>query len=228
MKRHLLALLLLLVTCHTGHAQEKEYLYEVGAGAGMSWCYGDVNASKAIYSPSIAFDLLWRYNLNLRWALACELQCAGLSGDTRDFDGAPPQGAYDFRNRFWHLQVRPEFHFWNYGWGSDYRDKRRYTPFLTMGLSAGEVTGLEDGATFAWGIPLGVGYKLKMNKRWNAQLTALFTKSFSDKLDGLTDPEGIHTSALIDNDWMASIILSVTFDFKERCVECHRAKQLGL
>ena len=51
-----------------------------------------------------------------------------------------------------------------------------------------------------------------------------FTKTFSDKLDGKTDPEGIRTDALIDNDWMASIQLSVTFDFKERCIECHNQK----
>ena len=44
------------------------------------------------------------------------------------------------------------------------------------------------------------------------------------KLDGKTDPEGIRTDALIDNDWMASIQLSVTFDFKERCIECHNQK----
>ena len=51
-----------------------------------------------------------------------------------------------------------------------------------------------------------------------------FTKTFSDKLDGRTDPEGIATSSLIDNDWMASIQMSVTFDFKERCIECHNQK----
>lgn len=225
MKRLWLAAWLLTMTLTLAQAQEKEYLYEIGAGGGMSWGYGDVNHSKALYSPSLSYSLIYRYNLNLRWALAAELQSAGLSGNTHDFDYAPPGGDYDFSLRCWQLQVRPEIHFWNYGWGDDYREKRRYTPFLTAGLTAGIISGNDDeGSQFVFGIPMGAGYKFKMNKRWNAQVTALFTKTFSDKLDGRADPEGIKTSGLIGNDWMASVQLSVTFDFKERCIECHNQK----
>ncbi len=223
MKKWLLTLFLAIALTSI-KAQEKEYLYEIGAGAGISWGYGDVNASKAFYSPSLSYSLVYRYNLNLRWALAAELQSSGITGDTRDFDSAFPGGDYDFSMRYWQLQVRPEIHFWNYGWGSDYREKKRYTPFLTAGLSAGIVTGGDDKSSFAFGIPMGVGYKFKLAKRWNTQVTCLFTKTFSDKLDGRVDPEGIKTNALIDNDWLASIHLSVTFDFKERCIECHNQK----
>ncbi len=205
-------------------AQEKEYLYEIGAGGGVSWGYGDVNTSKAVYNPFFSYSLLYRYNLNLRWAFAAELQSAGIKGNTRDFDSAFPGGDYEFDRRYWQLQIRPEVHFWNYGLGSDYREKKRYTPFLTAGVSAGLVNGGDDETSFVFGIPFGAGYKFKMAKRWNAQVTCLFTKTFSDKLDGKTDPEGIRTDALIDNDWMASIQLSVTFDFKERCIECHNQK----
>lgn len=224
MKRHLALMLSLLLALSGLKAQEKEYLYEIGGGAGMSWGYGDVNANKVIYSPSASFSLLYRYNIDLRWALAAELQSAGISGNTRDFGYAFPGGAYDFGLRYWQLGIRPEIHFWNYGWGSDYREKKRYTPFLTMGLTGGLITGLDEESEFTIGIPMGVGYKLKLAKRWNAQLTALFTKTFSDKLDGKVDPEGIATSGLVGNDWLASITLSVTFDFKERCIECHNQK----
>lgn len=223
MKPLLTALLLTLLTLATARAQEKEYLYEIGGGVGMSWGYGDVNANRAVYSPSSSFSILYRYNINLRWALAAELQSAGLSGDTRDFDYVLPGEPTSFGLRFWQLGIRPEIHFWNYGWGSDYREKRRYAPFLTMGLTGGLITGL-DQSEFTVGIPMGVGYKFKLAKRWNTQLTALFTKTFSDKLDGRADPEGIKTSGLVGNDWMASVTWSVTFDFKERCIECHNQK----
>lgn len=226
MKTHPWWLLVLLLLCSTplANAQEKEYMYEIGGGMGSSWGYGDVNLSSALYSPSISFDILYRYNLNLRWALAVEYINSGLKGDTRDFDYAFPDGPYDYSLRYHQLAVRPEIHFWNYGWGSDYREKRRYTPFLTAGLSAGVVTGGDQDAQFVVGIPLGVGYKLKLAKRWNAQITALFTKTFSDQLDGKADPVGIKTDALTGNDWTAALHLSVTFDFKERCVECHNQK----
>lgn len=208
-------------------AQEKEYLYEIGGGLGSSWGYGDVNASKAIYSPSVSFSLVWRYNLNLRWVLATEFESDGISGNTRDFDYAFPGGDYDFSCRYWQIAIRPEINFWNYGLGSDYREKKRYTPFLTAGLTAGVVSGGGDGAQFAWGIPIGAGYKLKMSKRWNAQIACLFTKTFSDNLDGIADPEGIKTSSVIGDDWQATLRLSVTFDFKERCIECHNQKNMA-
>ena len=228
MRRRLWSCLMMLaLVCNAAWGQEKEYKYEIGAGAGMSWGYGDVNATKAVYSPSASFSLVYRYNLNLRWALAAEVQSSGLSGDTRDFDYAFPSGDHSFSLRYWQLAVRPEIHFWNYGWGSDYREKKRYTPFMTLGLSAGVVSGNGTGSAFALGIPIGLGYKVKVAKRWNAQLTCLFTKTFSDRLDGLADPEGLQPSAMIGNDWMAALHLSVPFDFKERCVECHNQKYFG-
>lgn len=216
----LLTLVLFLLSSMVSvRAQEKEYMYEVGASAGLSWGYGDVNTNKAVYSPSFSYGVLGRYNVNLRWALAAELTSSGISGNTADFDYAFPGGDYKFDRRFWQASILPEFHFWNYGLGVDYREKKRYTPFLTAGLTAGVVTG-DGNSDFTWGIPLGAGFKVKIKPRLNAHITALFTKTFGDKLDGCADPEGIKTSALMGNDWLASIRIGFTFEFKERCVEC--------
>ena len=211
----------LLLSCSTrpAVAQEGEYFYEIGASAGLSWGYGDVNATSAVYSPSLSYSILGRYNVNLRWALAAELSSSGISGNTADFDFAFPCGDYKFDRRFWQLSVLPEFHFWNYGLGIDYREKKRYTPFLTAGLTAGIVTG-DGNSDFTWGIPLGVGFKVKIKEKINAHITALMTKTFGDKLDGLKDPEGIKTSALMGNDWLAAIRIGLTFDFLEKCPEC--------
>lgn len=200
-------------------AQENEFIYEIGASAGMSWGYGDVNASSALYSPSVSYSLVGRYNLNLRWSLAAELSSSGISGNTADFDYAFPGGNYQFSRRFWQASVMPEFHFWNYGLGNDYREKKRYTPYLTAGLTAGVVTG-DGNSDFCWGIPLGAGFKFKLRPRLNAHVAAIFTKTFGDKLDGIADPEGIRTHALMGNDWLAAIRVGLTFDFKERCAEC--------
>lgn len=214
-------------------AQEKEYLYEIGLGGGMSWGYGDINQSKAVYSPALAADLLFRYNVNLRWAVAVDLSTNGVKGSSSDFDAAMPGGfRYDYDRRLWQLAVRPEFNFWNYGFGADYREKKSLAPFLTMGIGLGLSTGdvtidnagartVEDGSDFSFNIPMGVGVKWKMAPRWNTQLTCLFTKSFGDRVDGISQLPAIKTSRLMKNDWLGSLLLSVTFDFRERCVECH-------
>ena len=210
-------------------AQEKEYMYEVGGGLGAAWTYGDVNRSSALYDAAFAGELTFRYNLNLRWSFAADLSLNGLKGDSRDFDNAFAGGTeWDFDRHLVQLAVRPEFAFWNYGWGGDYREKRRLAPFLTAGLglsvSAGTTRqdGQESDKTYAaLTIPVGLGLKWKMAPRWDLQLTALWTKAFSDKLDGIGDPYCMGTSSPAGTDWIGSVMMSVTFCFKERCLECH-------
>jgi opacity protein-like surface antigen len=209
-------------------AQEKEYMYEIGGGLGASWGYGDVNRSSALYDPSLAADLLFRYNFNLRWSVAADLSTSGLKGDSKDFDNVfPGNTRWQFDRRFWQLSIRPEFSFWNYGWGSDYREKHRVAPFLTagvgFGLSAGSTSAgsIKDKQTnTALTVPLGLGLKWKMAPRWDLQLTALWTRTFGDKADGIADPYGIGTTGAVNTDWIGSVMMSVTFCFKERCLEC--------
>lgn len=215
------AVILFLVSVVLGmKAQVTEYMLEVGAGGGMSWAYGDINRSKAVYNPAVAGDLLLRYNANPRWSFVAVLSSYGLKGDSRDFDNVFPNGQQlSFDNRLWQLAIRPEFHFWNYGWENDFREKKRLAPFITAGVGFGVANGDGDtGATL--NIPVGVGVKWKIAPRWNAQLTCLMTRTFGDGADGIKDPYGLDSSTIANSDWIGSIVLSITFDFKERCLDC--------
>lgn len=224
MRKILLLWLVLMASALNLQAQEKEYMYEIGMGGGMSWAYGDINRSSLIYEPSGAAELLFRYNANLRWSIAIDLSSNGLKGDTRDFDNQfPHPGQYTADACYWQLGIRPEFTFWNYGWGADYREKHRLAPFLTAGVGFGYCTGNEKDCG-ALSLPLGIGLKWKMAPRWDLQLTSLWAKTFSDGLDGVTDPYNIGTTVPMNTDWVSSIMLSVTFCFKERCIECHNQK----
>lgn len=233
MRLRLAVIIAIMNLCLGIKAQEAEYMYEIGAGIGASWAYGDVNRSDVMYNPGAAFDLIWRYNMNLRWAMAIDVSADALKGDSKDFDNAYHGGArFQYDTRLWQMAFRPEFSFWNYGLGSDYREKHRIAPFLTMGLGFGILTGdrtsytgtetvKQDDSKMTVTIPLGLGVKWKMAPRWNAQLTCLFAKSFGDELDGVADPYGTGTKVPVNTDWTGTIKLSLTFDFKERCIECH-------
>ena len=222
MYRLAISLLLLMLSLTNVKAQEPEYMFEIGAGAGISWAYGDINKTKAFYSPAFAGELLFRYNLNPRWAFASSIASYGVKGDSKDFDNKFPGDAHlKCDNRVWQLTFRPEFSFWNYGWENDYREKKHVAPFLTLGAGFGFSSG--DGNTgFVFSITIGGGVKWKMTRRANAQLTCLFARTFGDTADGIRDPYGIDSSDFFKSDWIASLIFSVTFDFKERCVECNK------
>lgn len=201
-------------------AQEPEYMFEIGAGLGSSWSYNDVNRTKLISQPTFASSLLFRYNANPRWALVAEVASMGVKGDSRKHDNAFFDGSQKtFDNRLWQVAFRPEFHFQNYGWTNDYREKKRIVPFLTAGIGYGYSTG--DGHTGStFDMPFGLGAKWKLSQRLNAQLTCLFTRTFGDVVDGIKDPYNMNSSCISNSDWVGSLVLSLTFDFKERCVQC--------
>ena len=218
----LAAILFMLSSLCLANAQEAEFIYEVGFGGGMSWAYGDVNRSKVMYNPAFAGDLLIRYNANPRWSVVADLSTYGLKGDSRDFDNAfPGDGQLSFDNRLWQLAIRPEFSFWNYGWKNDYREKKHLAPFITAGAGIGFASGDGDtGAVLC--IPIGAGAKWKLSPRANAQVTCLFTRTFGDSADGIKDPYMVGSSGFANSDWIGSIVFSITFDFKERCVNCNK------
>lgn len=228
MKKYILLLCSFLCFC-SSWAQEKEYMYEIGAGIGSSWTYGDINRSSVLYNPAFASEIQFRYNLNLRWAVAMDLSLNRLKGDSKDFDNVFPQGAqWSFDRRYYQFDFRPEFTFWNYGWGSDYREKHRIAPFLTAGLGFGWANGessADNRSTTMISIPLGAGIKWKMAPRWDLQLTGTWSKIFGDAVDGINDPYQMGTTAPTNTDWIGSIMMSVTFCFKERCLECHNQNE---
>lgn len=238
MRRLLLALILL-----TGFqclmAQDKEYMYEIGGGAGTSWIYGDINRTRFVYNPNLAYGLQFRYNANLRWSFAIDLSANQLQGDSRDFNNVYPlDDRWDVDRTYWQLGFRPEFTFWNYGWGSDYREKRRIAPFLTLGLGFGWSTGetrqmdnngtlrhTDDKSVATLSIPVGLGIRWKFAPRWDLQLTNLWTKTLGDGIDGMTDPYSMGTKVPANTDWIGSLMLSITFSFKERCLQCHNQNE---
>lgn len=231
MKQRLLLLCMwtLLSCCCALRAQEKEYMYEVGGGLGASWAYGDVNRSSVLYDPGLAWNLQFRYNVNLRWAMALDFGSNLLQGDSRDFDNAFPLGQLmTFERHYYQFGFRPEFTFWNYGWGSDYREKRRLAPFLTAGIGFGWADGKSSGdskSNSMLALPLGLGVKWKMAPRWDLQLTGLWSKTLGDGLDGMTDPYQMGTTTPVNTDWIGQLMLSITFSFKERCLECHNQEE---
>ena len=46
-------------------------------------------------------------------------------------------------------------------------------------------------------------------------------KAFGDRLDGLSDLNGIPHSFAKSTDWYSAAIFSITYEFSKRCTKCH-------
>ncbi len=181
-------------------AQPETYKFDLGAGIGMSGYLGDANESSLFSHPGLAADISMRYLLNTRFALRAIAGLASLSGSTADMDNVLPDGAvYDFRSSLYDLQVRGEFNFFSYGIGESYKKLSRITPYLALGL--------------------GVSMASCEGKNFTAM-----TKVLGDHADGpdLSDLYLIKSSFIKNTDWYSTLRLSLTYEFGERCVECHR------
>lgn len=217
-----MALLLALTALVPARAQE-DYRFDIGAGIGMTGYLGDANTANMWSSPSWDAEILFRYIVNPRINLKTNFYIGGLNGDSSKMENVFPDAAnFKFSTTFYELGEMFEFHFFNYGMGESYRKLKRWTPYITAGVSV-TAWSVDSKAGAAFTIPLGVGFKFKPSLRWNLGLEFLMKKTFSDKLDGesLSDPLGIKSSFMKNTDWYSTLTLTISYEFSKRCAVCN-------
>lgn len=205
-------------------SQPETYRFDIGAGIGLSGYLGDANESNLYAHPGVGLNASLRYQLNTRWAFRGIFTAASLSGNTADMDNALPGGAaYDFKSWVYDLGARAEFNFFNYGLGKSYQQMSRFSPYLSLGLGVTMASVEGDNFTAA-SLPMGFGVKYKLKPRVNLGLEFTMTKVFGDHIDGkdLSDINLIKSSFLKNTDWYSTLMFSVSYEFGERCVTCHR------
>lgn len=226
MKRIILSIILTatlaIIFTHKANAQE-DYRFDIGGGIGMSGYLGDANTANLYQNPGWDAELFLRYIGNTRWGFKTNFYVGSLSGDSSQMSNVFPGNAtYKFSNTFYEIGEMAEFNFFPYGIGESYRKLRRFTPYITGGLSLTMWT--VDGKTGAgFTLPFGVGAKFKLNKRWNIGLEFLMKKVFTDKFDGeaLADPYTIKSSFMKNTDWYSTLTLTISYEFSKRCEVCN-------
>lgn len=205
-------------------SQPEQYRFDLGAGLGMSGYLGDANESSMWAHPGVAFNASFRYLINTRFALRALVNVAGLSGSTADMENVLPGGqTYDFKSTLYDLQARGEYNFFSYGIGETYKQLRRFTPYLALGVGVSMAS--TDSQTFAaMTIPMALGIKYKVKPRLNVGLEFAMTKVLGDHADSpvLSDMYLIKSSFIKNTDWYSTLTLSISYEFGERCIECHR------
>lgn len=202
-------------------AQEESYRFDIGGQIGMSGYAGD--ASSNLFShPGFAGGVSFRYLPDVRWAVRGLFNVMGLSGDTQGMDDVLPGGAtYDFKSTVYDLGGRVEFNFLPYGIGETYKQLKRVSPYLAVGVGVSLAT-CQGQTAVGFNIPMAFGVKYKLRERLNLGLEFAVTKVFNDHLDGpLADLHQIQTSFVRNTDWYSDISISLTYEFGKRCETCH-------
>ena len=213
----ILAIAMMTASCATA----QEYRYEVGAALGVSGYIGDVNDGNMYTQPGIAGGGIFRYNMNSRFAVKANLLYVGLSGDSKHVDRKfPNNGHYEFKSSVIDLGGQAEVNFLNFGMGARYKNYKRISPYMVAGVGA--TMAFVDGQTnFTFNIPLGAGVKYRVKDRLNLGFEFTMHKEFGDKIDGLSDLNGVKHGFGKNTDWYSVAMFTVTFEFGKRCVKCH-------
>lgn len=205
-------------------AAPEEYKFDIGVGAGVSGYLGDANETALFGDPGVAFNASFRYLANARLAIRGLFTVNSLAGNTADMENVLPLGQpVEFHSTVYGLECRGEFNFFNYGIGESYKQMRRWTPYLALGVGVG-LASTGDGTYAALSLPMAAGIKFKARPRLNLGLEFCMTKLFTDKADAdaLADPYHIKSSFLKNTDWTSSVVFSISYEFGRRCVACNR------
>lgn len=210
-----------ILICSLCSVQAQEYRYELGVGAGMSGYLGDVNKSNFLKHPGFSGGLLFRYLPNTRWAVKVNAYGGRISGNSADYKMNFPEGmSYSFKSTLVDVGAQIEFNFLNYGIGASYLKLKRISPYLTLGVG-GTMAIMQGQNSFSVNLPMGVGVKYKVKERLNLGLEFTMRKAFGDKLDGLSDLNGVKHSFAKNTDWYSFTMFTVTYEFSKRCSKCH-------
>ena len=175
-----------------------EYNHEIGVSGGAAFYLGDANKSALFNRADYSVGGLYRYNIDTRWALKLTVRYA------------------------------VEFNFFDIGESKYYKARYVATPYIMVGVGLTAYNNLYGGDNvYNVNIPVGIGGKWKINKRFTLGLEWTITKLFTDRLDVtdatneiLDNPYKVSSTGFFDTDWysVANLYLSINlFETNKFC-----------
>jgi len=205
-KKWMPIIVLTLFVLHDVSAQQR-VINNVGLFAGGSYYFGDINPEKMFYALSPSFGGFYRLTLNKRYAIRISLYYGRLRADDKDFgySFAPIRNA-SFQSTFLDMAIQFEFNFLPYS--TDPR-KMIFTPYVAGGPGFALLLG-SNGVSNEFVLPVSLGIKVNLSKRFDIGAEWGFRKTFNDRLDDWSPttysliPEN-GKSFLHNNDWYSIV-----------------------
>jgi hypothetical protein len=206
--------------------------HEIGVFAGGSNYIGDVGRTNYIYPRKIAFGVLYKWNVNPRYAWRFSILTSKVGGnDYASSNKARTDRGYYFENSVIEASAGFEFNFFDFD-----LNERPFvsTPYLYTGLSyftsddyyVVNKKYLSSGNSGGLALPIIAGYKVKITDSFILGVEAGARYTFTDDLDGSTPKNGnlknLQFGNINSNDWYVFTGLTLTYTFGQKpcyCVE---------
>ncbi len=221
--------------CASAQAQiETQRTSELGLGLGVTNYRGEISPQYQFGNNRPAITAFYRRDVSapvtLRGSFLAGLLRADDANVTGEGGGTPPLQSYrnsNMKGSVLEAAVAMEYNFMDY---RARKQKIHFTPYLFVGVggyyantrtqTANQILGPDynrSGGHFGVAIPAGAGLKYALSQHTNLGLEVGVRKTFSDKLDNLSDQDPLLVNPH-DNDWYYYSGLSISYTFyKVRC-----------
>lgn len=201
---------------------------DLGILLGTAQYNGDINMTKAYYSPQPAIALIFKRNYNPHYALKINATVANLKADDKDFSNTYQQERnYYFDNtRIIEFSAGVEFNFFEV---TNEKKIHKFSPFVSFSLGAMYMENAKIYEILT--IPMGLGVKYRILPKLELRCDWTFRKTFNDKLDQLADAplDGYQQYKQISfnktNDWFSILGVSLLYNFSKDKIPCHIYEQ---
>ncbi|MCT4640266.1 MAG: DUF6089 family protein [Bacteroidales bacterium] len=187
---------------------------DLGLYLGASYYQGDLNQKKILNSPNAFFGFFSRYNIDEISAVKADLNFFTLSSDyTSSSSFIPGTRDYSFKKSFVHFSLRYEVNFFRF---SDIKaNSGKFTPYIAGGFGCSY-----DLEKLVPSIPFGGGVKFKIKRRYTVGLEWIYSKSFSDEIDDVSNgydninKTNNNASTFFNNDWYSFIGVHISYKLR--------------
>ncbi|TXE06335.1 hypothetical protein FUA26_15310 [Seonamhaeicola algicola] len=226
--KHLIVLVISVLTIHVSHAQ----INEIGIYVGGSNFIGDLGSTKYIAPNAPALGFLYKWNASSRHSWRASVIYSDLKA--MDVDADDPrriQRGYEFDSNLLEVSLGMEFTFTEFNL---HNERKIGAPYLHTGLVATKfdnyyypangIQTSENVSSWTLGIPMTLGYKATFidNIVIGVEVGARYT--FTDEIEGSTPSEASNQpyrfGNINNNDWYMFSGITLTYTFGENPCYC--------
>lgn len=213
LRKTVLIALVLLFTWFA-QAQDAEIGFELGAYNNL----GDVTKKYDLGNSTLGMQAFYRKHLNNGFSTRISGGFGKLKGkDVEAFDVFSANRQASFSGNFFNVDLTWEYHF------LDYRNEKLqqfWSPYILFGVGLYRFSGQDGlGQPYSAGInlriPVGIGVKYRLNRRWTLSASTTAIKSNTDQLDNVSmansNLKNYTGGNANDDDWMFNTSISISY-----------------